>query len=467
MSFWQNRPRFTLCHFNQPGSLFYQAFFGFWLTILGIFLMLLLLSQLHPEQLESKQLHGKMLGSLSHLQRNIERLVNIKNKPIDKVLKHARFTENKWLYLSHQKIEQSISSKPNKQNIDLSLLYFDTPTPALFIVTDRYYAYGPISITLHNEQYQLFQIKPLRDPPFVTRIKMLPFWLKALAVLLPSIILSIVFSRRLIAPLSELGHAAKQLAKGELSTRVNAPAKRRDEIASLMHDFNFMAERLSSSVHAHKQLLADVSHELRSPLTRLTLANAMAQDTQGETQKDYLIRIEKEAKCLDNMLADVLTLSRLEQNQQTLQIQDISLDAIVQNLFSDALFEAQQKDCTFIHDAPPTLLLQCDAALLNSAIENVIRNAIKYAQSKVSVTFKHTDTSVSIFVCDDGHGVSDDALMRLCQPFYRVSDSRNRSTGGIGLGLAITKRAVSEHNGKLILKHNSPSGLAVEIRLPL
>ncbi|KAF7772040.1 two-component system, OmpR family, sensor histidine kinase CpxA [Pseudoalteromonas citrea] len=467
MSFWQNKPRFARCQFNRPGSLFYQAFFGFWLTILGMFLMLLLLSQLHPEQLKSKQLHGKMLGSLSHLQRNIERLVNIKNKPVDTVLKHSRFTKNKWLYLSHPKIEQSLSSKANKHNMDLSLLYFDTPTPPLFIATDRYYAYGPLSITLNNEQYQLFQIKPLRDPPFVTRIKMLPFWLKALAILLPSIVLSILFSRRLVAPLSELGQAAKKLAQGELSTRVKAPKKRHDEIASLMHDFNFMAERLSNSVQAHKQLLADVSHELRSPLTRLTLANVMAQDTQGETQKNYLIRIEKEAKCLDKMLSDVLTLSRLEQNQQTLQVEAISLDGLISNLLSDAQFEAHQKGCTFISELPPSLLLKCDAALLNSAIENIIRNAIKYAHSTVTLTFKHTDTTISICVRDDGYGVSDEALMRLCQPFYRVSDSRNRSSGGIGLGLAITKRAVSAHNGKLILKHNTPNGLAAEIRLPL
>jgi two-component system sensor histidine kinase CpxA len=429
--------------------------------------MLLLISQLHPEQLDSKPLKGKLLASFSHLQSNIERLVNTKNKPIEKVLKHSRFTKNKWLYLSHSEIEQSISSKPNKQNIDLSLLYFDTPTPPLFIVTDRYYAYGPFSITLNQEDYQLFQVKPLSDPPFIIRIKMLPFWLKALAVLLPSIILSIVFSRRLIAPLSELGQTAKRLASGELSARVTVPAKRDDEIASLMHDFNFMAERLSNSVHAHKQLLADVSHELRSPLTRLTLANAMAQDTKGKAQQSYLVRIEKEASCLDKMLSDVLTLSRLEQNQQTLHIDTMSLDALMSNLISDAQFEAQTKECKFIYEVPPALLIQCDAALLNSAIENVIRNAIKYAQKEVNVTFKHNDVSVSIFVCDDGHGVNDEALVQLCQPFYRSSDSRNRRTGGIGLGLAITKRAVSAHNGKLILKHNTPQGLMAEIRLPL
>lgn len=464
---WLNKYRPLNCTLSKPGSLVYQAFFGFWLTILGIFLMLLLLSQLHPEQLESKKLRGKMLGSLIHIQHNLERFVNIKHKPIAKALKHPRLSEHKWLYLSHKKIEESVSSRPNKQQLDLSLLFFESPTEPLFIVTDKYYAYGPLPVTLNSEEYQLFQIKALKAPAFLTRIKMLPFWLKGLAILLPSIVLSILFSRRLVAPLTELGKAAKKLAQGKLSARVTVPAKRHDEIASLMHDFNFMAERLSSSVHAHKQLLADVSHELRSPLTRLTLANAMAQDTQGTTQNGYLIRIEKEAKCLDQMLSDVLTLSRLEQNQQTLQLEEVSLDALMSNLLNDAHFEAEQKDRIFNSQPIPSITLICDGSLLNSAIENVIRNAIKYAQNHISVSFSQTADSLSIFVHDDGFGVTDEALIRLCQPFYRVSDSRNRSSGGIGLGLAITKRAVCAHNGKLILKHNTPTGLAAEIRLPL
>ena len=466
MSSWLSKCRCFQWRVAKPGSLVYQAFFGFWLTILGIFLMLLLLSQIHPEQLKTKPLRGKTLGSLLHIQHNIDRWVNIKNKNLEKVIKSSRLSEHKWLYLAHKDIDESISSKPNKHALDLSLLYFDPSTEPSVIITDRYYAYGPLFLTLKGKDYQLFHIKPLRDPAFVTRIKRLPFWLKALAVLLPSIILSILFSRRLVSPLTELGYAAKKLAQGHLDTRVNAPQKRSDEIATLMHDFIFMAERLSSSVQAHKQLLADVSHELRSPLTRLSLANAMAQDTQGEAQNSYLVRIEKEAKCLDNMLSDVLTLSRLEQNQQTLHLEEISLSALMSNLLSDALFEAQQRGRLFEHQPIPTITLTCDAALLNSAIENIIRNAIKYTQQSVKVAFTLTDSHISILVYDDGDGVSDESLVRLCQPFYRVSDSRNRGTGGIGLGLAIAKRAVSAHSGELILKHNSPTGLAAEIKLP-
>ena len=339
----------------------------------------------------------------------------------------------------HENIEQSISSNTKKHDLDLSLLYFDAPSKPLFIATERYFAYGPFAINLKGERYQLYQIKKLRDSPLLTRIKMLPFWLKTLAVLLPSIILSIVFSRRLVAPLNDLGKNAKQLAQGQLDARVAIPKHRDDEITALMHDFNHMADKLEQSVMTHKQLLADVSHELRSPLTRLTLANALAQDNASEHQLAYLARIEKEAQCLDKMLADILTLSRLEHGQQSIHLQHMSLATLMDNMLLDAQFEAEQLHKTITITPPPMLTLQCNGELLSSAIENVLRNALKYAERVIDISFTETQEQIIITISDDGEGVSDASLEQLCQPFFRTSQSRNRNTGGIGLGLAIAK----------------------------
>ncbi|CAM4222881.1 ATP-binding protein [Pseudoalteromonas byunsanensis] len=451
----------------RPSGLFFQAFMSFWLTIISILVLLVVLSQLQPERLETKALKGKLLDSLVHLQHNIERLVNVKHKPLEKVISHPRFNEHKWLYLAHSNIEQSLTSQPNKHNLDLSLLHFEEPQAPLFIATERYFAYGPFEISTQGERYQLFQIKPLRDPPLLMRMKMLPFWLKALSVLLPSVLLSILFSRRLVAPLNSLGTSAKALASGELTARVKIPKHRHDEVTTLMHDFNHMADKLEQSVNTHKQLLADVSHELRSPLTRLSLANALAQDNANEQQLAYLTRIEKEAQCLDKMLSDILTLSRLEHGQQTLHIQQVSMTSLLDNLLLDAQFEADQMSKELNVATLPKLTLECDGDLLSSAIENVLRNAIRYARQAINVSFTVTNNQVEICITDDGEGVSDDALQQLCQPFFRTSQSRNRDSGGIGLGLAIAKRAIFAHHGTLAFKHNQPHGLLVTMTLPI
>ncbi|BBN82716.1 two-component sensor histidine kinase [Pseudoalteromonas sp. A25] len=470
MSFWHNdliKNNIVSWAKFKPSGLFLQAFLAFWLTIISILLLLVALSQLQPEQLETKPLKGKLRDTISHLTHNIERLVNVKQKPINKVIAHPRFNQHKWLYLAHENIEQSISSEVNKYNLDLSLLHFQTSDQPLFIATERYFAYGPFPIKLNNEHYLLYQIKPVREPALMMRIKMLPFWLKAVAVILPSILLSVLFSRRLVAPLNSLGGTAKSLARGQLNARVNIPKHRHDEITTLMHDFNHMADKLEQSVLTHKQLLADVSHELRSPLTRLTLANALAQDHANAAQLTYLARIEKEAHCLDKMLSDILTLSRLEYGQESLHLQQVSFATLLDNVLLDAQFEAEQTGKTLIANAPPMISLQCNGELLSSAIENVLRNAIKYAQTQVELSFHLSKNEVVLRICDDGEGVSDSALAQLCRPFYRTSQSRNRDSGGIGLGLAIAKRAIFAHHGSLAFKHNQPQGLVVTITLPI
>ncbi|WP_083330519.1 MULTISPECIES: ATP-binding protein [Pseudoalteromonas] len=470
MSSWINNMQQRYQKIRQkirPSGLFFQAFLSFWLTIVSILILLVLLSQLQPERLETKALKGKLLNSMVHLQKNIERLVNVKQKPLEKVISYPKFNEHKWLYLAHSNIEQSLTSQPNKYNLDLSLLHFDEPQVPQFIATERYFAYGPFELNVQGERYQLFQIKPLREPPLLMRIKMLPFWLKALAVLLPSVLLSILFSRRLVAPLNSLGSSAKALASGELTARVQIPKHRRDEVTILMHDFNHMADKLEQSVNTHKQLLADVSHELRSPLTRLSLANALAQDNANEQQLAYLTRIEKEAQCLDKMLSDILTLSRLEHGQQTLHIQQVSMATLLDNILLDAQFEAEQMDKELHVATLPELTLACDGELLSSAIENVLRNAIKYATQVISMSFTVTSNQIEICIADDGEGVSEEALKQLCQPFYRTSQSRNRDSGGIGLGLAIAKRAIFAHHGTLQFNHNQPHGLLVIMTLPI
>uniref|UniRef100_UPI00356294F0 ATP-binding protein n=1 Tax=Pseudoalteromonas sp. TaxID=53249 RepID=UPI00356294F0 len=176
--------------------------------------------------------------------------------------------------------------------------------------------------------------------------------------------------------------------------------------------------------------------------------------------------IEKEANQLDKMIADVLQVSRLEANSQTLSLQQQPLQDIVDHVLNDATFEAKQLKKQLHVTGSAEVFIQCDEALIASALENLLRNAIHYATSTISLSLKHSD-KVSIEICDDGPGVPDSQLSKLCEPFFRQSDARDRVTGGTGLGLAIAKNAIMAHGGSLTLANKPHGGLCATISLPI
>ncbi len=465
MSFWLSKNNFKQA---LNSRLFYKAFAGFWLTIVCIFLLLVLFTRLQGELLDNDPLHGRQLDSLNHLKRNIVRLVEDHNKTLQQAVDHPRLSRHSMILLVHDNIDKTIATENNDRNLNLSVLndLGDENVPSQ-IRTERYVAYGPVDISLNQEAYRLYQIKPLRRPMLFHSIRMLPVWMKLLAIFIPSVILSVFLTIYLITPLNTLSRSARRLAQGELNVRAPSESQRKDEVGQLIHDFNFMADKLTHSIQAHKQLLADVSHELRTPLTRLNLANAMAQDTAGDATQSYLARIEKESQCLDKMLADVLTLSRLEYADHQLNIEPIPLSSLLQELLQNAKFEAHQHNKTLSNNTIPDLELNCDAALLTSAIENITRNAIKYADSCIEFDIKQQADNLIIRIKDDGQGVDDAALTELGNAFYRTDSARARQSGGIGLGLAIAKRALFAHQGDIHFANHQPHGLTVTITLPL
>jgi two-component system, OmpR family, sensor histidine kinase CpxA len=279
----------------------------------------------------------------------------------------------------------------------------------------------------------------------------------------------------LTKPIVKLRAAARKLAGGDLSARTGAPASnRRDEVSGLMRDFDGMAERLQILMKAQSRLLNDISHELRSPLARLNVALGLARQRSGLNNEEMLERIELEASRLNELIGRILTLARLEDGEQKVPQTPVPLDELVVNIAEDAKFEAQARHChveTTIPDGDWGV--RGNASLLHSAVENVVRNAIRYTHEGTTVNIelsaKETATGPEavLDVSDSGPGVPADSLSKLFQPFYRVDDARGRLTGGVGLGLAITERAVRFHGGK-VSAHNRPQGgLRIEIRLPL
>lgn len=276
-------------------------------------------------------------------------------------------------------------------------------------------------------------------------------------------------------PITRLRAATQQIAAGDLTARAGDPnSKRGDEIAGLVRDFDTMAGRLETLVKAQSRLLNDISHELRSPLARLNVALGLARQRSGPESASMLERIELEAGRLNELIGRLLTLARMEDGEQRVPATPVFLDEVVLNVAEDAEFEAQARHCHVSSEIPAgNWGVQGDASLLHSAIENVVRNAIRYTREGTTVEIHLEKTEGTggggavVRVTDCGSGVPVDALERLFQPFYRLDDARGRQTGGVGLGLAITERAVRFHGGRVTAVNRAEGGLMVEIHLPL
>jgi two-component system sensor histidine kinase CpxA len=300
---------------------------------------------------------------------------------------------------------------------------------------------------------------------------------------LPGLIIAIIssglvcylLSWYLTKPIVRLRAATRQLAAGDLTARSGAPAStRRDEVAGLMRDFDAMAERLETLLKAQSRLLNDISHELRSPLARLNVALGLARQRSSGENDDMLDRIELEASRLNELIGRILTLARLEDGEQGVPQTPVPLDELVLNVAEDAEFEAQARHCHVVTVIPDgDWGVRGNASLLHSAVENVVRNAIRYTQERTSVEIELSSEQGAqgpegvLKVSDCGSGVPPQALQKLFEPFYRLDDARERQTGGVGLGLAITERAVRFHGGKVAARNRLEGGLQIEIRLPL
>lgn len=294
----------------------------------------------------------------------------------------------------------------------------------------------------------------------------------AMAVMVSGIICYLL-AGYLTSDVSRLRAATQQLAAGDLSARAAAPlGRRRDEIAQLVRDFNTMAARLEDLVNAQARLLKDISHELRSPLARLNVALGLAWQRTGPEAHAVLERIELEATRLNELIGRLLTLARLEGGDDGAQRTPIALDELVRDVTKDADFEAQSRQCRVRSVIQREITVLGSLSLLRSAIENVVRNAMRYTHEGTDVEIQLTQETVNgreealVRVIDRGPGVPPEALDKLFRPFYRLDDARGRETGGVGLGLAITERAVRLHAGSVRALNRPEGGLMVEIRLP-
>jgi two-component system sensor histidine kinase CpxA len=283
-------------------------------------------------------------------------------------------------------------------------------------------------------------------------------------------VFSLVLARYLSSPVDVLRRATQSLSSGDLSARVGTPVdRRRDEIGGLARDFDAMAGRLENLVDSQRRLLRDVSHELRSPLARLTVALQLARDREGARAAEALDRIERETGRLDDLIGQLLLLERLEARAPDAEAVDFDICALLNEVVDDAAFEASSGNREVALEANEPCPMRGHPTLVRSALDNVLRNAVRHTAegTAVRVSIDCAGEDVEITVRDHGPGVPDEQLDTLFEPFTRVSDSRDRSTGGAGLGLAIARRAIEVHGGTVSARNHPKRGLIVTIHLPM
>jgi two-component system sensor histidine kinase CpxA len=239
-----------------------------------------------------------------------------------------------------------------------------------------------------------------------------------------------------------------------------------------MHDFNHMAERLESLVDAQKLLLRDVSHELRSPLSRLSVALELAREDAEPAMTAHLERIQREAERLNLLIGQLLTLSSMEALDRIEKFKPLLLNRMIERLIPDAEFEATQRECAVVFHADSDFWVRGNEDLLYRAVENVVRNAVRYTKSGSGVDIQLTTVNgreagkVRIDVSDRGPGIPSDQRDAIFRPFYRVDSARSPETGGFGVGLAIAERAIRLHKGEMSALARDGGGTTIRITLP-
>jgi signal transduction histidine kinase len=346
--------------------------------------------------------------------------------------------------------DQTVVSKAfSGNNIEFDLIHPEENYVAKHFTTEK------------GEKYVLVMKVEIPRPPIPFGVDWKTRTIRISAIILTSAFLCYWLAKYLVKPVLSLQNATKLLAEGNLQTRCEI--KRRDELGNLGKDFNEMAERIEQLIQSQKNLNRDISHELRSPLARVNVALELAKNTENNSQ--FLDRIEKESNLLNEMISNILTLAKLETNTANFQKHEVNLSKLIVNVVDDAKFEANSKGKSVEILQNDNCKVFGNERLLRSAIENILRNAVRYTKDKVEISLQTTENQAVIKIRDYGEGIPESELKEIFRPFHRISEARERKSGGIGLGLAITEQAVHAHAGKVSAR-NTENGLEVEIKLP-
>lgn len=289
----------------------------------------------------------------------------------------------------------------------------------------------------------------------------LPYYFLVIAA---TAVLSWLAAIAVVVPIRRIASSIAAFGRGDLSVRVHT--RRADEIGQLSRSFNEMAERLERLIESERRLLGDISHELRSPLARLKFAVKLARTS--EDREGAIDRIERDVNRISSLVADIVEITTVEGDPALRGTEPVNLAQLVQEVAEDCAVEADVRHCRLVLNTDGAPQVTGSRELLRRAVENVVRNAIRYSpdHGSIDIAIEHSPEEVAVSVRDHGPGVPEQSLQRIFDPFFRVEEARNTNGGGSGLGLSIAKRAMQAHKGCIVAENADP-GLRVRIKVPV
>lgn len=451
-------------------SLYGRIFAIFWFTMLLVLIAVLSLPHLDPRKPRDIPAHRmdvyqEISGNVIQKYQDINNLSRI----LADVERQRRFNQKNRIHspdIFLTDINGNLLTSGRKRNFkNRELRNFVTgltssqPKQRLY---GHYLVAGPFPIELAKQNLMLYiGVKWNKPAPFLLRLFDQPVQL-LLAIMAVSTPFLLWLAWALSQPARKLELAAKRVANGEFVVDLSLESGT-NEFRQAGKSFNQMVEAVNQMISGQQRLLSDISHELRSPLTRLRMANALARRKLGDSNE--LTRVDTEAQRLEQMISELLELSRMQVDSHLeRELQPIS--SLWEEIIKDAQFEAEQMGKSLHYTDIPDLSISGNPKLLMSAVDNIIRNAIYYGKDQVKVAIAYTEHQLTITVEDNGDGVPEQELQDIFRPFYRVSTARDRHSGGTGLGLAITENAVRQHSGTIDASRSDMGGLKVKISLP-
>lgn len=453
-------------------SFFARIFLWFWLvTLTSLAAGILVANMLAP----ADEISEPSLAQLEQLEETAKRLArfpNLNTKRLQRVLNQMSEPRTGIAFVIDIQSGDAIYGfkPPPRARLNNYRQLLSEPQ-AVVITRGETRFIGPKRITIGGRDYGLF-VGTIRMR-MESRLHL--FIVIGIVALCVSGLLCYVLARSFARPLGEIQSTTTKLAGGDLAARVSLSHRRKDEFAQLSDETNKMAEQLQQLFSEHQRFLADVSHELRSPLTRLQMAIGIAEQTlEASPEKHFdpalIQRVVKEADQMERMIGQLLWLSRHEAKLERFVAESVDVGVLTRSMLEDLKFEAigQNKE-VYIHwkEDAENHNVSVDPEMFLHALENICRNAIKYATSQVDISIDAQDKYLNIDISDDGPGVNAAELDKIFMPFYRTDASRTRDSGGTGLGLSIAQRAIERHGGNIVAKLRQPNGLTVSIRLPM
>ncbi|MGP4713103.1 MULTISPECIES: sensor histidine kinase [unclassified Psychrobacter] len=380
--------------------------------------------------------------------------------------------------LGHDNSRHNQADVTNRPSILPSILQPVMPSDMAITNSSERPELADKEVILPDGQAVIIQLRPQLRFADVIALQRGHFPIRLLLILVFGVLVCIWLSRTLTKRIRRVQLSVHRMTNGDYQASPNLSKMGDDEIGLLAKDVATLSTRLAESELARKQMLSDISHELRSPLARLEVATELTRDF-APTAHRYLDRIDKESARMNELIEQIIHIQSLQMQQYTSNSveEEVDIAEIISKIGQDVCFEFQQKNINWQWQ-PPTFasIVRGNQEQLHSALENIIRNAFMHTSSKSAVSVQIIQAlldnripAIKIIVMDEGGGIADADLKRIFQPFVRLDAARHRKTGGYGLGLAIVQAVVTAHKGKVSVsnRQDGRDGLVVEVVLPL